>query len=180
MRHRRHTPSFFFRPARTAKATSYLRIYLTPLLVLALLAACSESRAPGDDLIIRLASTKPFEDVIFELDFAITERNFRITGRNTIGKGLRERGYKDFPNVEVIHFCNLEYAREVLLIDPAYVAQMPCRITVHEAPNATIVSLILLPENHPDERVNAFARRMNAILREIVAFVQEPDSVAET
>ncbi len=122
----------------------------------------------------RFATNKPFEDVIFELNFAITERNFRITGRNTIGEGLRDRGYDDFPNVEVIHFCNLELAREVLLIDLGFVAQMPCRITVHEQQQQTIISLILLPTTHPDERVNAFARRMNTTLKEIVDFALEP------
>lgn len=117
-----------------------------------------------------------FDDVVLELEFAITERNFRITGKNTIGKGLRTRGYEGFPNVEVIHFCNLEYAREVLLLDPGFVAQMPCRITIHEQQDKTIISLILLPEDHENEKVNDFSRRMNGILRDIVKFVVEPDS----
>lgn len=125
--------------------------------------------------VVRGETSKSFADVILELDFAITERNFRITGRNTLGKGLRDRGYKDFPNVEVIHFCNLEYAREVLLIDPGFVAEMPCRITVHEAHGKTVVSLVLLPEDHADRRVNAFAARMNGMLREILANVLEKD-----
>ncbi|MBI2801980.1 MAG: DUF302 domain-containing protein [Gammaproteobacteria bacterium] len=125
--------------------------------------------------IVRGETSKSFADVILELDFAITERNFRITGRNTIGKGLRERGYKDFPDVEVIHFCNLEYAREVLLLDPGFVAEMPCRITVHEAHGKTVVSLVLLPEDHADRRVNAFAARMNGVLREILTFVLEKE-----
>jgi uncharacterized protein (DUF302 family) len=147
-------------------------------------AACSPSppasgTARSDALIERARTDKAFDDVVFELEFAITERNFRITGRNTIGKGLRERGYDDFPDVEVIHFCNLEYAREVLEIDPGYVAQMPCRIAVHSAPEGTVISLILLPEDHADARINAFARRMNAILREIVEFVLEQDAAAE-
>lgn len=137
------------------------------------LSGCSPT--PQSSLIERSATNKLFDDVIFELNFAITERNFRITGRNTIGKGLRERGYENFPNVEVIHFCNLEYAREVLLIDPGFVAQMPCRITVHEENEKTVISLILLPEDHPDKRVNAFAKRMNGLLREIVDFVLEKD-----
>jgi uncharacterized protein (DUF302 family) len=139
------------------------------------LTACAPSSPPNENTIVRVETTKSFEDVIFELDFAITERNFRITGRNTIGKGLRDRGYKNFPDIEVIHFCNLEYAREVLIIDPGYVAQMPCRITVHVAAGSTVISLILLPENHPDERVNEFARRMNAILHDIVNFVIEKE-----
>jgi len=127
-------------------------------------------------VILRGVTDKAFADVLQELDFAITERNFRITGRNTIGKGLRDRGYADFPDVEVIHFCSLEYAREVLLLDPGYVALMPCRITVHEAGGQTVVSLVLLPERHPNPEVTAFAKRMNGILREILAFVLEADA----
>ena len=142
----------------------------------ALLIACTQPSPSGVNPIVRVVTNKSFEDVIFELDFAITERNFRITGRNTIGKGLRDRGYEDFPDVEVIHFCNLEYAREVLMIDPGYVAQMPCRIAVHVAADTTVISLILLPEDHPDERANAFARRMNAILRDIVNVVLEQEA----
>lgn len=125
-------------------------------------------------LVERYTVDKSFDDVVFELEFAITERNFRITGRNTIGAGLRKRGYKDFPEVEVIHFCSLELAREVLLLDPGFVAQMPCRVTVHEENGLTVVSLITLPTDHPDPRVKAFAERMNATLREIVHFAIAP------
>ena len=149
---------------------------LAVLIVGLCVSGCEKVEVPADYLIERWRTNKTFDDVIFELDFAITERNFRITGRNTIGKGLRDRGYDDFPEVEVIHFCNLEYAREVLEIDPGFVAQMPCRITVHTETEATVISLVLLPENHVDPRVNAFATRMNAILRDIVAFVLEQDS----
>lgn len=125
--------------------------------------------------IVRGETDKSFDDVILEADFAITERNFRITGRNTIGKGLRERGYTDFPDVEVIHFCNLEYAHEVLQIDPGFVAQMPCRLTVHVEHGKTVVNMVLLPENHEDPRVQAFAKRMNGELREILAYVLAKD-----
>ena len=130
--------------------------------------------APADDpyaLVLRGTTKKLFADVIQELEFAITERNFRITGRNTIGKGLRDRGYKDFPDVEVIHFCNLENAREVLLLDPDYVALMPCRATARQTPAGTTVSVILLPENHPNKKVRLFAHRINQQLREIFEFV---------
>lgn len=154
-------------------------LLLAALILCAATAAADDAAAsaarPSTALIERGVTDKPFDDVILELDFAITERNFRITGRNTIGKGLRERGYADFPDVEVIHFCNLEYAREVLLIDPGYVAQMPCRITVHREHDRTVVSLVLLPQDHPDPRVNQFAGRMNGLLREILAFVLEDE-----
>jgi uncharacterized protein (DUF302 family) len=157
-----------------------MRALLLAALILCAATAVADDLAdsparPSTALIVRGAIDKPFDDVILELDFAITERNFRITGRNTIGKGLRERGYADFPDIEVIHFCSLEYAREVLLIDPGFVAQMPCRITVHREHGQTVVSVILLPQDHPDPRVNAFSMRMNGLLREIMAFVLEEE-----
>lgn len=125
---------------------------------------------PERDLVVRYTVDKPFDDVVFELNFAITDHNFRITGRNSIGAGLRDRGYADFPDVEVIHFCSLELAREVLLLDPGFVAHMPCRVTVHVEHGRTVVSLIKLPLTSTDPRVNDFARRMNATLSEIVEF----------
>jgi uncharacterized protein (DUF302 family) len=146
------------------------------LLVLGLLCATLapapvQAEAPPYEHVLRRTTDKPFADVVQELEFAITERNFRITGRNTIGSALRERGYEGFPDVEVIHFCNLEYAREVLLLDPGYVALMPCRVTVHEANGKRVVSLVLLPEEHPQAEVRAFAHRLNGLLREILDFV---------
>lgn len=124
--------------------------------------------------IVRYTVDKPFAEVIFELNFAITDHNFRITGRNSIGSGLRDRGYKDFPEVEVIHFCSLELAHEVLELDPGYVALMPCRLSVHEQGGKTVISLVTLPLDHPNPKVNDFARKVNAELREIVEFAVAP------
>lgn len=153
---------------------------LVLLVLLVTLAGCSgDGSHPGAQAasapLYQLRTGKPFDDVLFELEFAITERNFRITGRNSIGKGLRARGY-EFPDVEVIHFCSLEKAREVLLLDPGYVTQMPCRITLHEEGDQTVISAILLPENHADPRVVEFARGMNTTLREIVGFAVSEES----
>ena len=149
---------------------------LLALLFLLTVFGCTEKPVENESLIQRFKTEKSFEDVILELDFAITERNFRITGRNTVGKGMRNRGYENYPDIEVIHFCSLDIAREVLDIDPGFVAQMPCRVTVHEQDDSVIVSLILLPTDHKDPRVNDFARRMNVTLREIVDYVMEEDS----
>lgn len=158
--------------------------HLVYLILFGLLAACAQSdpqtenHPKSSDLIERFSTTKSFDDVIQELEFAITERNFRITGRNTVGKGLRKRGYEDFPDIEVIHFCSLDIAKEVLDIDPGFVAQMPCRVTIHEdKDDRVIVSLIKLPEDHDDPRVNEFSTNMNKTLREIVDFALEDNAV---
>lgn len=150
---------------------------LLPLFLCLITFGCTEKTPEGESLIVRFKTEKLFADVIQELDFAITEKNFRITGRNTVGKGMRNRGYENYPEIEVIHFCSLDVAKEVLDIDPGYVAQMPCRVTVHEQDDSVIVSLILLPTDHKDPRVNDFARKMNITLREIVDYVLEENSV---
>jgi len=152
-----------------------MRSYPALILILVLAAlncACTEPEATAAP-VYRLVTDKSFEDVVFDLKFAISERNFRITGSNKIGKGLRERGYERYPDLEVIHFCSLERAREVLDLDPDYIAQMPCRIAVHEQGDKVIINAILLPENHSDARINEFAGEMNKLIRDIVAFAVE-------
>ncbi|MEN9726289.1 MAG: hypothetical protein RL434_655 [Pseudomonadota bacterium] len=138
-------------------------------------AGTTESPAPeyGPSVVVRGTTDKSFDSVIQELEFAITEHNYRITGRNTLGKALRERGYEGFPDVEVILFCNVEQAREVLAVDPGFVAMMPCRATVHEQNGQRVVSMVLLPESHAHPEVVAFAQRVNRVLKDILAFVLE-------
>jgi len=138
--------------------------------------ACAEEKHEAGNPILQGETTKSFSDVVEELEFAITEHNFRITGANKIGSALRERGHKDFPDVEVIHFCSLEHAFDVLSLDLDYVAQMPCRVAVYRKGGKTVIDMILLPENHPDPRVNKFARRINGILRDIFEFAMASDA----
>ena len=146
------------------------------LACLAFTAGCTAGKTGNQDLILRGETAKSFNDVIEELEFAITEHNFRITGANKIGAGLRDRGYKDFPDVQVIHFCSLENAYEVLSLDLDYVAQMPCRVAVYRKGDKTVIDMLLLPEDHPDPRVNEFAHRINGVLREIFNFAMASDA----
>ena len=60
---------------------------------------------------------KPLENIIQDAEFAITENNFRITNRLHIGSAIKERGCFDFPQNEIILFCNLTIAEEMLKID---------------------------------------------------------------
>ncbi len=138
--------------------------------------AAEISTIKSEYTIIRAVTDKSYEDVTDELEFAITERNFRITGKNIIGKAIRKRGHDDFPNVDVVHFCNVENAREVLEHDINFVSQMPCRMTIHEEQDKVVLQLILVPEQHPDPAVRDFSIRMNKTLKEILAFVLEDDS----
>lgn len=118
-------------------------------------------------------STKSYQDVLAELEVAITERNFRITGHNKIGSVIRERENIAFPDYDTIQFCNLTEARVVLEISPAAVVWMPCNVTVRSEAGKVIVTTHLLPSDSSDPRLNELARQMNEKLKEIVNFAVE-------
>jgi uncharacterized protein (DUF302 family) len=138
-----------------------------------MLCACA-ARPPVDPPgFYQAATTKPYADVLAELELAITERNFRITGHNKIGSVIREREHIAFPDYDTLQFCNLTYAREMLEISPAAVVYMPCNITLRSERGRVVVTTHLLPTDGHDPRLNAFAPRMNEQLRQIVDFAIE-------
>lgn len=160
------------RVAQTALSALFLSRRLSACLIAFAFSLCVW--APGihaDTQIIQGETrTKSFENVVFDLEFAITQRNFRITARNNIGRGIRERGVKNFPNAMIIHFCNLTFARKALQLDPLLITYMPCRMAVYDGGDRVIVSTSLLPENSSNAQINAFAHRINDILRRVISF----------
>ena len=119
----------------------------------------------------RVEVDKPFDTVLEDIEFAITEHNFRITGDNTVGEVIAKRHGEPFPRSTIIHFCNLEYARELLLIDVDYLLHMPCKIAVSQQGGRVIVETLLLPEDNP--QAAALSAEINAILKAIVDYTLE-------
>lgn len=138
-----------------------------------LLAAACSAPEPEPRYYSAATRTKAYPDVLAELEVAITERNFRITGHNKIGSVIREREHIDFPDYDTLQFCNLTQARVMLELSPATVAWMPCNVAVRSENDQVIVTTHLLPTGSPDPRLNAFAKRMNAQLKAIVDFAVE-------
>jgi len=64
-------------------------------------------------------------------------------------------------------YCNLALPRQVLQLDPHFIAHMPCRAAVYMTDGKDIRAADLLPTNHTDPRVSDFARRVNKLQREI-------------
>jgi len=139
------------------------------LFVLAFVSLCvfpTSSCAYADGLRrYTLDTDKPYQDVIADLRFAISERNYRITGENVIGEALGKRHDTVFPNSSVVHFCNLEHAREILSEAPDFLLHMPCKVAVYEYADKVRVETWLLPA---DPRVGASVKRVNDILRRVV------------
>ena len=141
------------------------------VLILMTVAACGSR--PGQDPAPRHTahSSKSFDDVLADLEFAIGEHNFRLTGRDTIGEAIARRDNIDLPPGTVLHFCNLEYARQLLEVAPQYLLHMPCRIAVYEQAGNVTVEARLLPENDP--AVRALSQKINRILEAIVSSAVE-------
>jgi uncharacterized protein (DUF302 family) len=106
-----------------------------------------------------------------DLEFIITDHNFRLTGQNRIGEAIAHRDKREFPRANVVHFCNLQYAKQLLVIDPCYILHMPCRIAVREHGHRVAIEAWLLPRNDP--RVEKITSEINAILKAMVEYVAE-------
>ena len=110
-----------------------------------------------------------------DAELAIPAKNFRITGYLHIGKSIRDRGNTGFPSYEMILFCNLSYAQEMLTIDPSFVNYCPQRISVREQDQKIIIGTALLPEQTGNRKMDDFAAKINTILRDIVKYAAEED-----
>ena len=122
----------------------------------------------------QVETVKPYDDVLAELEIAIAEHNFRITGHSRVGKVIRERGAKDFPEYDTIQFCNLSLAKTILEISPQAISYMPCNIVSYQFAGKTIIKTHLLPEDSANSEFNQFAQEMNPQLKQIVDFAAAP------
>ncbi len=137
-------------------------------------AQCETTPVPAAQQIYERTTRKAVTEVVEDVEFAISERNFRVTSQLHVGRGIRERDSIDFPDYEVILFCNLGLARRMLELDPGYINYCPGRITVRRGGNTTHIAAPLLPEHAgQDAALAALVRDTNAQLRAIVDFGTE-------
>ena len=117
---------------------------------------------------------KAFVDVVLDLEQAIGQHNFALVGRNEIGQAVRDRGHPAFGDAAILHFCNLEYARRAIEIDPSLILYMPCRIAVFEEGDGVHVASLLLPTHTAHDAFNTMAVEVNAQIREIIDYAITP------
>jgi uncharacterized protein (DUF302 family) len=138
------------------------------------IASC-QSLPPNSEIIhyYQAETEKPYDDVLDELKIAIAEHNFRITGHSRVGKVIRDRGTKPFPEYDTLQFCNLRHAKTLLLLSPHSVSHMPCNIVLYQFNNKTLIKTRLMPINTINAELNQFSEEMNTVLKQIVNFAVE-------
>jgi uncharacterized protein (DUF302 family) len=144
-------------------------------LILCFLSGCSTE---VDEIInegpyYQVSTDKAFEEVVDDTIFAITERNFRITSHLHIGKAIRDRKNPDFPEYEVLLYCNLEYAKKMLDLDPDMINSCPGRITIRQSDERIIITAPLWPEQMKDKKLKTHMQKMNNLIREIVDYAAD-------
>lgn len=145
-----------------------MRLFLC-LLILPLTSGCN-GLFEESPFYSRETTHKSYQDVMAELEIAITERNFRITGHNRIGSVIRERDGIEFPEYDSFQFCNLTEARVMLEISPAAVSWMPCNISLRSEGDRVIVTTHLLPLHNSNRKLDEFSTQINQRLKDIVDF----------
>jgi len=145
-------------------------LLLTSLLILS---ACAQTPTGEFTPYYQAETDKLYADVLAELEIAISEHNFRITGHSRVGKVIRDRGTKDFPEYDTLQFCNLTHAKTLLLMSPHAVRHMPCNIVTYQFKGKTIVRTHLMPTNTNNPELNRFSADMNIMLKAIVDFAVE-------
>ncbi len=139
-----------------------------------LIASCSQSPIHQERVsYYQLETVKPYSEVLAELEVAIAEHNFRITGHSRVGKVIRERGAENFPEYDTVQFCNLTLAKTVLDITPHAITYMPCNVVTYQLNGKTIIRTHLLPEDTDNSTLNDFAKTMNLQLKQIIDFAAE-------
>lgn len=139
------------------------------------IASCSSQPPANTELIpyYQVKTHKPYDEVLNELQVAIAEHNFRITGHSRVGKVIRERGAENFPEFDTLQFCNLSRARTLLEISPHAVSHMPCNVVTYQFAGNTVIKTRLLPEHSDNPVFNTFAVKINRMLKQIVDFAAE-------
>lgn len=136
-------------------------------------ASCADQEAADSIYYYQAETRKPYDEVLAELEIAITEQNFRITGHSRVGKVIRKRENIDFPEYDTIQFCNLTHAKKMLEISPHSVRHMPCNIVTYTHGKSIIIKTRLLPTDTDNAQLNQFSAEINAKLKQIVDFAAE-------
>ena len=157
-------------PASSSRNDAGLRALLFAAILVFPAAALSEFPE-----LYQQESAKPLPGVMEDLEFAITDRNFRIVSRLLIGEAIRENGNPDFPDNRIILMCNVGFAERMLRLDPSYVNLCPIKITVREVSRGgrIVIAGTLLPDDSGRAELDSITGQINGLLREMVDYAAD-------
>lgn len=133
----------------------------------------NEAHADFQQKIYSRETEKPLQAVLEDTEFAITERNLRITGRLHVGKAIQDRGNVNFPPYEIILYCSIDFAEKIIELLPESILACPGRIFIMTKNGKYIISATLWPEDIGNNDLKKHMQFMNQKVKEIVDFAAE-------
>lgn len=97
---------------------------------------------PPDNLYYTVASRKPFEQAVDDLDAAVRRHQFGVLHVHDLGATLRNRGQAFAGECKVFEVCNPRHAAHVLDLDLRLNMALPCRISVYTQAGETRIGMI--------------------------------------
>lgn len=89
---------------------------------------------------VQLSTSKPFAEVVANLERLSPENQFRVLHVHDVKQTLHEKGFERGP-LKIIEVCNAGFANSALGIDVDVALFMPCKFVVWEQDGKTQVSL---------------------------------------
>lgn len=121
----------------------------------------------------QLKTKKTFTEVVDDAIFAITEHNFRLTNHLRIGQAIRDRGNENFPDYDVLLYCNIMYAEQMLELQSNIINSCPNRVAISQHDDSVLITVPLWTTTPQNMELWSLSNKINEIAREIVNYAAE-------
>ncbi len=123
-----------------------------------------------DKLAYQLESGKPFDTVVANIERETAGNQFRVLHIHDVQATLAERGFERGP-LKIIEVCNAGFADKALKKSVNVALFMPCKFSVYQEGNKTIVTLArptMISEMMPKAGLDELAANVEATLRKVM------------
>lgn len=130
----------------------------------------SESKTMTEQFALTLESAKSFDTVVANLQEKTAQHKFRVLGIHDVQATLAEKGFQR-GRLKIIEICNAEFAHEALDKDSSVAVFMPCRYTVQDEGDKTVVRLArptIISQMLPEAGLEQLAAGVEATLIKIM------------
>lgn len=93
------------------------------------------------DFEYRVTSSRPFDDVVADVERLSVAHSFRVLHVHDVQATLAERGFSREP-LKIIEICNARFADEALRKDVRVSLFMPCKINVYVDGGQTMITVM--------------------------------------
>ena len=125
----------------------------------------------SDQFAYRLESTKSFGEVTSNIETQSAEHMFRVLAVHDVQETLAEKGFERGP-LKIIEVCNAGFAHTALGKEIHVSLFMPCRFSVFEEGDKTVVILArptMISQMMPQAGIDDLAADVEGTLKKIMA-----------